>query len=101
LFLHDNIPGHRALETQKKLAYLGFQFLDHPPYTPDLAPMDYHLLPGLQKYLKVRHFSSDTKVTAAAETWLVAQLSEMFLIGLQKLQQRAKRCTELRGEHVE
>ena len=31
LFLHDNAPGHRAVATQKKLAYLGFQCLDHPP----------------------------------------------------------------------
>jgi len=32
LFLHDNAPANRALATQKKLAYLGFQCLDHPPY---------------------------------------------------------------------
>jgi len=31
LFLHDNVPTHRTLATQKKLVYLGFQFLDHPP----------------------------------------------------------------------
>ena len=37
-FLHDNASAHRALATQKKLAYLGFQVLDHPPYSPDLAP---------------------------------------------------------------
>jgi len=37
LFLHNNAPAHRALATQKKLAYLGFQCLDHPPYSPDLA----------------------------------------------------------------
>jgi len=43
LFLHDNAPSHRALATQKKLAYLGFHCLDHPPYSPDLAPSDYHL----------------------------------------------------------
>ena len=49
LFLHDNAPAHRALATQKKLAYLGFQCLDHPPYSPDLAPSDYHLFPGLKK----------------------------------------------------
>jgi predicted XRE-type DNA-binding protein len=24
LFLHDNAPAHRALATQKKLAYVGF-----------------------------------------------------------------------------
>jgi len=49
LFLHDNSPSHRALATQKKLAYLRFQYLDHPPYSPDLAPSDYHLFPGPKK----------------------------------------------------
>jgi len=70
LFLHDNAPAHRALTTQKKLAYLGFQCLDHSPYSPDLAPLDYRLFPGLRKQLKGRHFSSDAEVIAAAETWL-------------------------------
>jgi len=51
LFLHDNSPAHWALATQKKLAYLGFQSLDHPPYSPDLAPSDYHLFPGPKKQL--------------------------------------------------
>jgi len=78
LFLHDNAPAHRALATQKKLAYLGFQCLDHPPYSPDLAPSDYHLFPGLKKQLKGRHFSSDAEVIAAAETWLDGQPSEFF-----------------------
>ena len=49
LFLRDNAPAHRALATQKKLAYLVFQLLDHPPYSPDLSPSDYHLLPRLKK----------------------------------------------------
>jgi len=73
LFLHDNALAHRALATQKKLAYLGFQCLDHPPYSPDLATSDYHLFPGLKKKLKGRHFLSDTGVIAAVETWLDGQ----------------------------
>ena len=52
LFLHDNAPAHRALATQKKLAYLGFQCLDHPHYSPDLAPSDYHLFPVLEKTIE-------------------------------------------------
>ena len=96
LFLHDNAPAHQALATQKKLAYLGFQYLDHPPYSPDLAPSDYHLFPGLKKQLKGRHFSSemkkqlkgrhfssDAEVIAAAETRLNGQHFEFFLSGLQ------------------
>jgi len=47
--LHYNGPAHRALATQKKLAYLGFQCLDHPPDSPDLVPSDYHLFTGLRK----------------------------------------------------
>jgi len=49
LFLHDSTTAHRALATQKKLAYLGFQCFGHPPYFTDLAPSDYHLFPGLKK----------------------------------------------------
>jgi len=49
LFLHNNDLAHWAIATQKKLAYLGFQCLDHPPYSPGLAPSDYHLFTGLKK----------------------------------------------------
>jgi histone-lysine N-methyltransferase SETMAR len=58
------------LQTHKKLTYLGFQCLDHPPYSPDLAPS------GLKKKLKGRHFLTDAEVITAAETWLDGQPSE-------------------------
>jgi histone-lysine N-methyltransferase SETMAR len=56
LFLHNSAPAHWALVTQKKLAYLGFQCLDHPPYFPDLALSDYHLYPGLKKTIECSSF---------------------------------------------
>jgi hypothetical protein len=34
------------------MAYLGFQCLDNPPYSPYLAPLDYHLFPGLKKAIE-------------------------------------------------
>jgi len=68
LFLHENAPVHRALATQKKPVYLGFQCRDHPFYSQDLAPSDYHLFPGLKRQLNGCHFSSDAEVFAAAET---------------------------------
>jgi len=78
--MHDNAPAHRALATQKKLAYLRFHRLDHPPYSPDLAPSDYHLFPGLKNQLKGRHFSFDAEVIAAAETWLDRQPTDFFFL---------------------
>ena len=85
LFLHDNAPAHRTLATQKKLPYFGLQCLDHPPYSPDRAPSDYHLFPGLKKQLRGRHFSSDAEVIVAAETWLDGQPSEFFFEWLAKV----------------
>jgi histone-lysine N-methyltransferase SETMAR len=81
LFLHDNAPTHCALASHKKLAKLFFQNLDHPPYSPDLAPSDCRLFPGLKKVLKCFNFSYDVEVIAAAGTWLDGQYYE-FLSGL-------------------
>ena len=97
LFLHDNAPAHWPLSTQKKLVYLGFMCLDHPPSSLDLAPLDCHLFSELKKQLKGHHFSSDVEVIAATETWLDGQPYEFFLSGLQKLELWAKKYMELRG----
>jgi len=78
LSLHDDAPTHRALGTKKKLAYLGFQCLDHSPYSPDVVPSGYRLFPGLKKQLKGRHFSSDAEFIATAEAWLNGKPSEFF-----------------------
>jgi len=56
LFFHDNAPAHRTLATQKKLAYLGFHFLDHLPYSPDMTPSNYHLFHGLKKTIESSQF---------------------------------------------
>jgi len=105
LFLPDNAPAHWALATQKKLAYSGFQCLDHPTLFSGSGPIGLpplpHLFPGLKKIIERSPFSSNVEVIAAAETWLDGQPSEFSLSDLQKLQQRAKKCIELRGEYVE
>jgi hypothetical protein len=49
VLLYVNAPALRALATHKKLAYLGLHCLDHSPYSPDLAPFEYYLFPGLKK----------------------------------------------------
>jgi len=56
LFLHDNSPAHRTLATQKKLVYLGFHYLDRPPYSPDLGLSDCHLSPGLKRKIESSPF---------------------------------------------
>jgi hypothetical protein len=49
LFLQEIAPAHQALANQKKLAYLDFECLYHPPFPRDLAPSNYHPFPGVKK----------------------------------------------------
>jgi hypothetical protein len=49
LFLHEKSQAHRVLATLKKLACLGFQCLDHSPYSPNLAPVGLPPVPWTEK----------------------------------------------------
>ena len=42
-FLQDNALPHTAQRTTCTLQQLGWEVLPHPPYSPDLAPSDFHL----------------------------------------------------------
>jgi len=43
--LHDNAPSHNATIGKQFLAQRKVTVLDHPPYSPDLAPADYFYSP--------------------------------------------------------
>ncbi|GBP41843.1 Histone-lysine N-methyltransferase SETMAR [Eumeta japonica] len=43
---------HASSATQQTLREFGWEVLMHPPYSPDLAPSDFHLLRSLQNFLE-------------------------------------------------
>ena len=43
LLLHDNARPHTAARTNALIKLFDWEIFDHPPYSPDLAPRDYHL----------------------------------------------------------
>src|ERR1043165_1232827 len=51
LLQHDNARPHTALRTQQMIQKIGWTRLPHPPYSPDLAPSDYHLFGAMKKSL--------------------------------------------------
>jgi len=54
VLLHDNARPHTAAHTVETLQKLMFVALAHPPYSPDIAPVDYHLFVPLKETLRGR-----------------------------------------------
>jgi transposase len=49
VLLNDNARPHTATRTRALLENFNWGLFDHPPYSPDLAPSDYHLFTYAKK----------------------------------------------------
>ena len=57
ILLHqDNAPSHTAFITREFLAKNNITIIDHPPYSPDLAPCDFYLFPKVKNIMRDEHF---------------------------------------------
>ncbi|GFX56114.1 transposase [Trichonephila clavipes] len=58
VFHQDNARPHTSVVTRQKLWKLDWKVLMRPPYSPDLAPNDYHLLLALQNFQRDKKLGS-------------------------------------------
>ena len=63
---HDNTPAHNALSVKTFLMKHKNTVLEHPPYSPDLAPCDFFLFLKIKSALKRTRFKSADAVKAKA-----------------------------------
>lgn len=67
IFHRNNARAHESTCAMKKLRDFKYEVLNHPSYSPDLAPSDFYLLPNLKKFLAGKRFSSNEDAIAAVE----------------------------------
>ncbi|GFV39299.1 histone-lysine N-methyltransferase SETMAR [Trichonephila clavipes] len=58
VFYQDSAYSHTSVVTRQKPWELGWEVLMHPPYSPGLAPSDYHLFLALQNFLSDKKLGS-------------------------------------------
>lgn len=101
LFLHDNARPHTANRTKELLNSFKWEIFPHPPYSPDLAPSDFHLFPKMKTWLATQRFDDDEELRAGVTEWLRSPAAEFYDEGISKLVHRYDKCLNLFGDYVE
>ncbi|GBO14025.1 hypothetical protein AVEN_240043-1 [Araneus ventricosus] len=60
----------------------GWEVLEHPPYSPDLSPCDFHIFGALKKALQGTRFHSEDAVKEAVQDFLKNQPRSFYSNGI-------------------
>ena len=98
--LHDNAPVHKSAVVANYLQEINLKVIEHPPYSPDLAPCDFWLFPKLKEMLAGRHYESRTSIGCSVYQCMkhipVSEYREAF----RKWKKRCKKVVSSQRERV-
>lgn len=101
LLLQDNARPHTGQQTVAKLEELGLECLRHPPYSPDLAPTDYHFFRNLDNFLIGKKFNSDEAVQNAFKDFVDSRSRNFFSKGINELPIKWQKCIDNNGTYFD
>jgi len=101
VLLHDNARPHSASRTNASIKLFNWDIFDHPPYSLELAPSDYHFFTKMKVWLATQRFHTYEELVDGVNNWLHNLAASFFDEGLQKLVSRYNKCLNADGNYVE
>ena len=77
ILLHDNARPHVAAPVKTYLETLKWEVLS-PPYSPDIAPSDYHLFRSMTHGLSEQHFTPYEDTKNCIDDWIASKDEAFF-----------------------
>ena len=69
-----------------KFNELKYEFLEHPPHSPDVALSDYQLFRDLKQFLRGKRFSSNEEAITAVDGYFAELLESNYRDGIKLLE---------------
>ena len=95
--LHDNAKPHVAKIVKTYLQNEGITIIDHPPYSPDLAPSDFWLFSKLKRCLTSHEDVESLKLQITEVLRYIPQ--EEYLKTFKKYLKRMQLCIDNNGDY--
>ncbi|KAG5325394.1 MOS1T transposase, partial [Pseudoatta argentina] len=99
ILLHDNARLHVAKPVKTYLETLKWDVLPHPPYSPDIAPSDFHLFRSMAHGLADRRFHSYEEAQKWIDSWIASKDMSFFRRGIHVLPERWSKVVESDGKY--
>jgi len=96
---HGNAPAHTALSVREFLATKQITVLEHPAYSPVLAPSDFFSFPKIKEILKGRHFDDIDYIRRNTAAVLKAIPQNQFQNCFERWSRRWHQCIASQGEY--
>ena len=100
-FLHDNARPHVARSSRQKLMEFAWTVLPHAPYSPDLAPTDYHLFRSLANFLDKKIFANDDELKEHLGQFFNQKSEEFYKRGIMSLPDRWRKVADNNGLYID
>jgi len=97
LLLEDNARPHVSKLARAAGLAAGFTYIDHPPYSPDLAPSDYFLFSNLKKSLRGTKFLDLNQAKSAVVDFFDSKDKSFFKRGIEQLESNFEKCIDAEG----
>ena len=83
ILLHNTQP-HTAAHTNALIKLFNWEIFDHPSYSPDLAPSDYHLFSKMKVWVATQRLHTNEELMDGVKIWLHNLAAPFYDEGLQK-----------------
>lgn len=98
---HDNAGPHVANVVKTYIETLKWEVLPHPPYSPDIAPSDYHLFRSMTHGLENVQLSDYDEAKNWIDQWIAEKDDEFFKKGIRMLPTRWEQVVSNDGQYFE
>ena len=99
ILLQDNVSHHSANLVRDKLQRFGWETLQHPPFSSDLSPCDFHVFGDLKKAIPRHRFHSDEEVQEWVRLWIHQRPTSFYKTEIDRLVSQWDKCINTSGNY--